>query len=121
MLNCATLLGTKYDFLSRVSARRRMTVYDFDRLESDDVLGNLELDMWKVFDKNWAQEVEKSWPFNDDYGAVDHKLVQKASADKEHVCFVSLALGSGAASVSELTHIRVMMLACSCMALSVCD
>jgi hypothetical protein len=62
-----------------------MVVYDFDRLDSDDVIGHLELDMWEIFDKNWAQEIDQTWPLGDDYGDVDKKVLRRAPADKEHV------------------------------------
>lgn len=61
-------------------------MYDFDRLDSDDVIGSLELDMWNTFDKNWAQEIDQSWPLRDDYGDVDKSTLKRAAKqNKEHV------------------------------------
>jgi hypothetical protein len=69
----------------RAACTRRITVYDFDRLDADDALGNLELDMWKIFDKQWGQEIDQSFPLNDDYGDVGKKILKKVAEDKEHV------------------------------------
>lgn len=66
-------------------ALHRLVAYDFDRLDSDDVIGNLELDMWNIFDKNWAQEIDQSWPLRDDYGDVDKSTLKRAPPDKKDV------------------------------------
>eukprot|EP01043_Picozoa_sp_COSAG02_P052890 COSAG02_NODE_5767_length_4055_cov_2.085693_4_plen_73_part_00 len=67
-------------------ALHRLTVYDFDRLDSDDVVGSLELDMWNIFGKNWAQEIDQSWPLRDDYGDVNKSTLKRAAdLNKEHV------------------------------------
>ena len=86
----------------------RFTAYDFDRLDSDDVLGNLELDMWRIFDKNWAQEIDKTWALRDDYGDVDKKTLKRAREDKEHVrvCLSSPRSGQVNLAVNRHTSVR---------------
>ena len=83
-------------------------MYDFDRLDSDDVIGHLELDMWHIFDKNWAQEIDQTWPLGDDYGDVDKKVLQRAPANKEHV---RLPLSSQIAACHRLVGCVVMLVA----------
>eukprot|EP01043_Picozoa_sp_COSAG02_P041846 COSAG02_NODE_3506_length_6636_cov_14.560808_4_plen_98_part_00 len=70
--------------------------------------------MWNIFDKNWAQEIDQSWPLRDDYGDVDKSTLKRAPPDKKDVrlpVFAALKIGTMQRNIEFLlTHAFVMML-----------